>query len=442
MRSLSYTPPSWLTSINASVFLVMTSVSILQNTIFLRNLTLVVGALIGCYVIYQNCQIFNLKNAYPLIALILLFVWVLAHYFFLAGDPPAQLNELSSIWKRVFLTFLFAVGLGLSVRGSSKINRNLIILGFAATVIVFYMRWGINFFGLSAGYPFLVQNYFDPGSIGYISKYSFSTFVIPFVALVYYFLFKTISGQEKHRIVLIALAGLSLIASLYILYAVQNKNGILYFLVISFVFLLYLILRQHNKLSFRAYLVLSFFILSLSPLIYSHIKSQSTWETFVMDAQVALDFEHHDHWKYSGAKGYPNNELGKTVSITAYERVAWAVKGAELVVLNPQGYGLVINSFGPLAKTKWPDSRLTHSHSGWLDIALAFGIPGISLILIALFGAVMRCSQQSSFIPKAGIWMLLAIFLVFTTSEVAERVLLDYLIFLIAFFSASTINAD
>jgi O-antigen ligase len=122
--------------------------------------------------------------------------------------------------------------------------------------------------------------------------------------------------------------------------------------------------------------------------------------------------------------------------------VAWAVKGFELIIDNPLGYGLLINSFGPLAKAKWPDSSLTHSHSGWIDLGLAFGIPGLALILIGLFGAVIRCSEKSTFIPNAGVWVLLSMALVFISSEVAERILFDYLIFLIAFFATSTINAD
>jgi len=180
----------------------------------------------------------------------------------------------------------------------------------------------------------------------------------------------------------------------------------------------------------------------VSPLIYSHIKSQPTWTSFFADSRAALDFEHNQQWKYSGAKGYPLNEFGGPVSTTAYERVAWAAKGAELLVNYPLGYGLVINSFGPLAQKKWPDSRLTHAHSGWIDLGLAFGIPGLGLILFSLLATAYKCAHKTSFFARAGVWVLLSIALVFISSEVAERILFDYLIFLIAFFAALSINAD
>ena len=442
MRAQLYTPPDWLTTVNASLFVVMSSVSILQNTIFLRNFTLIAGALIGAYLIYKNSHFFNIKNSIPLITLSLLFIWVLVHYFLFSGDQQSQLQELSSVWKRVFLSFIFAVGLGLSIQGANRLNTALVIWGFAASLIVFYLRWVINILGFGASSPFFILNYFSPDALGYVPKYYFSTFIVPLITIAYCFLAKILILPGRYHFFSIMLTCIALLAALYIFYAVGNKNGILYFLCISLGFFSYLFTKHHNKISFRAYLFLGFFLASLSSLIYMHIKAQPTWTTFVVDAKAALDFEHNEQWKYSGAKGYPLNELGNAVSITAYERVAWAVKGSELLLTYPMGYGLVINSFGPLAKKRWPDSSLTHSHSGWLDIGLAFGIPGLSLILIALFSTVLQCSRTSTFISKSGAWVLLSMVLVFISSEVSERILFDYLIFLIAFFAASSINAD
>lgn len=448
MRTLPYTPPSWLTFVNASLFIAMSSVSILQNTIFLRNLTLIAGALIGVYIIYQNRNIFSLSNSFPLLLLALLFIWALVHFLFFAVDPHAQLNELSSVWKRVFLSFLFAIGLGLSIRGANKVNQLLVICGFGASVTVFYVRWLINLFGFGTLSPFFIQNYFDPNALGYVPKYYFSTFVVPFVAMTYFLLFKKLTDRSRYRTVAVVISGIALLASLYIFYAVINKNGILYFLIISVGFLLYFLIHHHHKLALRTYLVLGLLISCLSPLVYLHINAHSTWKTFIVDSKAALDFEnntqwmHTKEWIHNGQKDYPLNKYGTLVSTTTYERVAWAAKGSELILSYPLGYGLLINSFGSLAKLRWPEANLNHSHSGWVDLGLAFGIPGLVFILISLFGAVIRCSQRSAFIPRAGTWVLLSMVLVFVSSEVAERILFDYLIFLIAFFAASTINAD
>lgn len=423
--------------------MVMSSVSILQNTIFLRNLTLIVGALIGVFLIYQNRHVLSLRNSFPLISLALLFVWVLIHYLFFAGNPQAQLNELSNVWKRVFLSFLFAVGLGLSINGANRVNLLLVIWGFAASGIVFYVRWMISLLGFNSISPFFTLNYFDTNSLGYVPKYYFSTFIAPFIAIIYCFIAKVLTESFRHRILLIIFSGVGLFACLYVFYFVENKNGILYFLLISLGFFIYFLIRQRHRIMLGAYLALTFFVISLSPLIYTHFKSQPTWGTLLEDSRVALDFRISDEWKYDGTRQtLPLNELNIPVSTTTYLRVAWAIKGSELLLANPLGFGLVINSFGALAKERWPESRLFHSHSGWIDLGLAFGIPGLVLILVALIGAFVKCSKKSSFIPQAGTWALGAIFLVFLTSEVAERISFDYLIFLIAFFSASTIHAD
>jgi len=420
----------------------MTSVSILQSTIFLRNFTLIVGALIGVYLIYKNHRNFSIRNTLPLLALALLFLWVLIHYFFFAGDPAAQFKEFSSVWKRVFLSFLFAIGLGLSTPDASKANKILIGIGFAATVIVFYFRQIFAMLGLDALTPFFSLNYFDPGLAGYVPKYYFSIFVIPFIALLYCYLVDILIGKYRHRLLLILITLLSLVGSLYIFYVVNNKNGILYFLVISMGFLLYLIKTKRNRITPKIYLIIFSILLAISPLIYLHIKSQPMWANFISEAKPAFDFKNNDHWKLSSDKGFPLSALGNPMNGTTYLRLAWAVKGSELLLENPLGYGLVINSFGPLAKRKWPDSNLNHAHSGWIDVGLALGIPGLGLILYSLLGTALICARKNSFFAKAGAWVLLSMALVFISAEVAERILLDYLIFLIAFFSATSINSD
>lgn len=72
----------------------------------------------------------------------------------------------------------------------------------------------------------------------------------------------------------------------------------------------------------------------------------------------------------------------------------------------------------------------------------ARGIPWLCILSFPLFIAAIRRSRKKTFLPRAGGWILLSMVLVFLTLEVAERIFLDYLIFLIAFFGATSINAD
>lgn len=149
MKPNNYSPSNWLTTINAIAFISMTSFSILQNTIFIRNLSLICGALIGLYFIYKNRNIFTLKNSSPLIAIALLFIWVVVHYFLFSTNTTAQLEEFSSVWKRVALSFIFAIGLGLSMRDADNRNKFLVILGFGGSVLIFYVKGAVAFLGIA-----------------------------------------------------------------------------------------------------------------------------------------------------------------------------------------------------------------------------------------------------------------------------------------------------
>ncbi len=130
------------------------------------------------------------------------------------------------------------------------------------------------------------------------------------------------------------------------------------------------------------------------------IQSNSSWNTFLADAKIALDTQTYQQWKYNGAQDYPNSELGSKVSVTNYERIAWGKTGLKLILKYPLGYGLIERSFGKLAKIYWPDSQLHQSHSGWIDLALGLGIPGFLLIVSGLVVLLHQLSKP--FIPVKG----------------------------------------
>ncbi len=74
-----------------------------------------------------------------------------------------------------------------------------------------------------------------------------------------------------------------------------------------------------------------------------------------------------------------------------YERGAWLVIASRLMGHYPLGYGLIYNSFRYMAKFEYPNSDLILSHSGWLNLGLFFGVPGISLTLTSLIWILYLC---------------------------------------------------
>ena len=164
---------------------------------------------------------------------------------------------------------------------------------------------------------------------------------------------------------------------------------------------------------------------------YKHIQQNDSWASFAADAKIAVQLDRHQEWKFNGEKGYPTSELGKTVSGTNYERIAWGLVGMNLFRENLLGYGLIENSFGPLVNKKWPESsvRLTHAHSGWLDLALGLGLPGIALVLTALTLALKHTCNLTAPWKNLGKWVLLSTLLLWCTTEVSNNGNFDPLLF-------------
>jgi O-antigen ligase len=220
-----------------------------------------------------------------------------------------------------------------------------------------------------------------------------------------------------------------------VMYGQSIKNGALWAFVLISIFLVIILKRQIKQIRLVPLITSGFILVTSLSFFYLHIEQNPTWKSLLADGKVAVQLEKFDHWKYGGSKGYPNNEFGKTVSITNYERIAWVKAGVELVSIKPLGYGLIENSFGYIAKEKYPDSTLTHSHSGWLDLALSLGLPGTLIIVLSIIISInnLKDATGGSAWWIVGVWGLGSLAAVFLTTELSNKVEFDQLIFWISF---------
>lgn len=103
----------------------------------------------------------------------------------------------------------------------------------------------------------------------------------------------------------------------------------------------------------------------------------------------------------------------------------------KLISQYPLGYGLVEGSFGQIGKKIWPESCLSQSHSGRLDLTLGIRIPGAILIL----GAPLISLNLLRKIPVGSAvvldpWVVMAfsvplcLLFVWCTSEISQKVFL------------------
>lgn len=440
------------------LFAILYAIWILPETTALRHICLVIGAVLGLYEIIHFRALLMRRAAIPVWLLLGLFVWATFHLLFLSSNFDLQLQEFTSIWKRVALGTIFALGLGLAFTQIEPQKRRdywpLFYLGLLAPTLIYIAKYLLSHHGKAWG--FNIPEYLDlhySANTYYIAKTSYVCLCLPTLAVALGQLLQSIRNHVWFSRVNIIYA-LTIPAVIFVFSGENIKNGIVYSGLLILIFAFFVLTADFKKHWVAKVALAASIALMGSVFLMNHIQKNESWKTLILDAKVALDTDTYDHWKCFGAKGYPNNELGKMVSVTNYERIAWGKIGLTLVPENPLGYGMIEQSFGHLTKQKWPESCLRQSHSGWLDLALGMGIPGLVLVLGALIGSMVllgsRCqgiqspdsvAMNHSVLVKwdpwsrACRWILLASLVMWCTTEISQRIFFDSLIFWIALSS-------
>jgi hypothetical protein len=429
--------PNWMIWIQACCFSILYAIWLLPETILVRHVCLIVGALIGAYEIYVYRKLFFNKRAISVWLMVGLFAWVTFHLFFFSQDYPAQFSEYTSIWKRTLIGAIFAVGFGTSLAGLSGRRQDqylsLMYVGLAAPALIYLIRYSL--FKYASLWGIQVPEYWTVCawlSFCYVPKTAYVCFCVP--------TFAAALGLMKRNLTkgLILNASnlvyaLTFIAVIFIFTAENIKNGILYCIILFATFLI-LALFDGFKRNWLKNTIIFFVGIGLVALIMgNHLARNDSWKTFFSDAKVAIQIDKNQQWKRIDDSPLPTNDLGQEVSGTNYERMTWAINGVILISQHPFGYGLIERSFGQLGRIKWPGSHLTQSHSGWIDLTLGIGIPGVAMIIGALIFAWVKVARlQGGLETSLGVaisWILFALLLIWITTEISQKVYFDDLIF-------------
>ena len=419
-----------------------------KGTIALRNSLLGIETILStiyCMRFFKvDKQKLPLKNWTPLILLGLMFCWVIFHYFFLARFPEQQFHELTSTWLRSFLAVIVGVGTGLAIRKRPNAVSFLWI-------------------GILVSFGYLIYQYI-PKAI------ALNSFFVPLPDKISYIFYGKISGVLAGTILVVGLLGtmadairrgqfwdifgtaiLWLLGTASALYAYvfifDTRNGVglaaIFFIFMSITAIFQLIKALlRRKMGWSAPLLLALIIVSTVMLGWfgmQHLKHNHGWSTMWEDTKTAIQVEKYPNWQNPPAMGFPLNADGEVVKANTYERVAWAIGGLTMLLPeHPLGIGILHNTFGIVLKGKFPNSAeyITGSHSAWVDIALAFGYPGLFLTLGAL--ASILCISVSLAGPHQYLTSLLSLglILLYTVGEISSQHAIEMLCFLIALLSA------
>jgi hypothetical protein len=121
--------------------------------------------------------------------------------------------------------------------------------------------------------------------------------------------------------------------------------------------------------------------------------------------------------------------------------MAYATRGALLVLQYPMGYGSINRSFvGMLDHAKVQHKLETQTHSGWIDFGLAFGIPGLLILLSVFIAIITRGFIISGQFGLMAVWLMIGFAPFGVIAEINYKHNFEILLFFISFAAASTIS--
>ena len=398
-------------------FAILWAIWIQPHTLALRHIALSLGSLLGLYIIVKNQSLMWSKASIPIYLIGLLFLWVTFHLFFLSSKFDLQLDEYMTIWKRILWGAPFAIGLGIALGAKSHLPG---VKG-ARRGVEHSVVWWIFFAGMVA--PTVI----------YLIRAALMFLALAVACSQLILLVNQQSNQQSHFSFYFASIYVTTILAVFFVFYLENaKNGFAYATALCVLMAVIIFLKKRFNWSWRNVAILIVLVSAVVILLIKHVQQNDSWKTLFADIKVATQLEEIDAWKDYGARGWPLNEFGKTVSATNYQRAAYVQVVIKFIAERPLGYGLLYQSFGHFAKEKWPNSVMDTAHSAWLDITLGIGIPGMFFILLSGVLALKNVRQLApNVFGIAVLWALLSIFLLMITTEVARKTYIEALIFMI-----------
>lgn len=408
----------------------------LMHTIALRNILLVIGGVIGLWFLIRERHNLYQKSAFPLLLILLFFIWLGTHYLLFARNPVLELANIKGTWLRALLACFLGIGIGLFVRNQPR-AQPAIWFSIFSFIIIFYINYAwisltIHSWGIP--YPFDLGVYGDKVSIVFFGV----TLLALICALISYQLAQTAKINSRILIASVFSIGLTFFSFL----AVGTKNGVAIGLIMIFMFFILLISRA--KKTFKNISLFSIGLLLISFTVFLDLKLNPEWHNFFQTLEIGMQVDKYPNWQDQQTYHLPKLEDGTEVPESAYLRTAYATVGLKLLLENPLGYGLTDQSFRflvlPMVNLeKAPKFSVYASHSGWLDFALGLGIPGLLLIWSAIATAIVYSHKQITAWSYATRWILVGLFLIWLVAEVDSSHFIETLFYLIALLSAGNI---
>jgi hypothetical protein len=422
-----------------------------KDTIALRNILLVLGSVLSLIYITLEFKLHNLASqltlskCLPILLLGLFFVWVVFHYFFLSRYPELQFHELKSTWLRSFLAVILALGTGLAIVKKPKLI-NLLWLGILASFLVLYYQY--------IPIAFANKNLFAPDWYGpsyiYLAKINgvlMGTILI--AGLTGTLIDSALRGNSKNIFFTLIYWFIGVFLAIYsyvYIFMARNGIGLAGLLFISWLLIGIAVCVKNRKKKQTTHLPKFIFLAALLAILLfgwlgkEHLKTHPNWFNLFEDISIAIQTEKYQNWKEPDILGLPINQSGSVVDSSVYVRVAWAAAGLTLLMPeNPLGLGILNRPFPALVKQMFGIELpvdLSSTHSGWIEFGLAFGYPGVFLLLSALIILIARSNRKNYIFNATSLSISLSLLLMYTVGELSTAHAVELLFYWIALMFA------
>lgn len=429
---------------------ILLGIWLLPGTIALRNILLILMcpiSIIYCWEkIKNNNARIKLANWLPIIGIMAMFCWVLIHYFWLSKFPDLQLHELKTTWLRSLLATIIGFSVGLSV--CSRPNRifllwNVLLFSF----IYLFCQFFIRDFSSNSGIFHVYKDLLYPGKIAGVTA---GVILIAGISGAVIDRYESIGANSKYCAGLLFLGSYVLVLYCFV-YIFNARNGVGIVVIETLFFIIYILLvmlsrrllvkgrvdKVNSNLSQRLTSIMLgiALLMAISFFLIQHVKYNQDLLNINKDISIAIQIEKFENWKNPQLHGYPLNEDGQVVRHNTYERVSWLIAGLKIFIPeNPFGLGLLKEPFGALMRLKYPGQvgDITSTHSGWVDIALSFGLPGIAIIFFIIISIIFTLIHSSSPFKNSSLLLLSTLLLLYFVGEVSNKHFIEILFYLLA----------
>lgn len=350
----------------------------LPGTIALRWLLLLgTLAVLGIALSRRDWRRIARAAAFPGLLVALLTLWLLGQTAWLAVEPAWSLDELRGQWLPALLALL--LGLLLAARAAHLTTAIVLVFAAQAAIAVGHSVW----YGFVHG-ELLTQQV--PLTGGKLEMSFVLNLLLAFVTID---LFCRVSRRAPIlRLPLAAVAGILLLALAGSLLA-GARNGIIGILFLAFSSVSLFVFDQRHRLGpLRTLATAAAIIATLTAFTVISYRADPRWQAFAETVPIAWDIDRHSAWLDVSRHPWPKLGSGLDVEYSAYTRIAFIHGGLRLIAELPLGYGYGRNAFVHALRQQYPDARLGHAHSGWIDLGVGGGVPAL-LLWAAFLGSLM-----------------------------------------------------